>query len=97
MRGRSRRIWSKRRMRNAVRFDHIETGWIEALEATRIYGFSKYRGAREHSLKIIISISLHKPTANVIAEGLKLRKRFGTMIFAVGMYTTDQLRISFLS
>ena len=47
-------------MRNAVRFDHIETGWIEAMEATRIYGFSKYRGAREHSIKIVVSISLSK-------------------------------------
>ena len=47
-------------MRNAVRFDHIETGWIEAMEATRIYGFSKYRGAREHSIKMVVSISLSK-------------------------------------
>ena len=47
-------------MRNAVRFDHIETGWIEAMEATRIYGFSKYRGAREHSIKMVVSISISK-------------------------------------
>ena len=47
-------------MRNAVRFDHIETGLIGAMEATRIYGFSKYRGAREHSIKMVVSISLSK-------------------------------------
>ena len=71
--------------------DHIESGWIEALEATRIYGFSKYRGARENSIKIIINVSLNKPSDNVIAAALKLRKRFGTMIFAIGMFSTDQL------
>ena len=55
-------------MRNAVRFDHIETGWIEAMEATRIYGFSKYRGAREHSIKMIVSISLNQSLGSLVIQ-----------------------------
>ena len=78
-------------MRNAVRFDHIETGWIEAMEATRIYGFSKYRGAREHSIKMVVSISLSKLGITYYLEtfGRPGRRPYLDVLFGVGLVKSE--------
>ena len=57
----------------------------KALEATRIYGFSKYRGARENSLKVVVTLTTHQPKMQVIETALKLRKQYGTMIYALAI------------
>ena len=85
--GRSRRIWRRynEHPRHDQRHDQLESGWVEALEATRIYGFSKYRGARENSLKVVVTVTPSKPGQQVIETALKLRKQYGTIIYAIGL------------
>ena len=85
--GRSRRIWRRynEQSRHEKEHDELESGWVEALEATRIYGFSKYRGARENSLKVVVTVTPSKPGRLVVETALKLRKQYGTIIYAIGI------------
>ena len=51
----------------------IQNGLADALQSASLYGLSTHRGAREHALKMIVTITSGTPKSDTLKKAFDLR------------------------